>query len=230
MNRLSILLAVVLLLAFSVNVVAQDDEEYEEKDFLEIALFGGGTFPMGGITDWTTKGPGEVVVLAGAKAGPNFGFDIGHFLTTNLVLGLNFTYSHLGIDSDNELITQRHHRFYNTSLYLKYYFFGESDFVPYVRANAGVDIMKFTTEVFDTNHESPWEYREQSYDPAFGVGVGAGLFRYIHDYGGLYVEANFHNSFTSGSNATYEGLDYDFKENATSIGIQAGVKVFFGSD
>jgi len=228
------LLTAALLLALNAGVVAQDegDEEYV-KDFLEVSIFGGGSLPMGGISDWAIEIPdrGGVEEL-GAKTGFDFGFDIGYFWTLNLVTGINLTAHQYAIDSDVDVVQDMHHRIYSVSLYGKYYFFGESDFVPYVKAHAGVDVPKFTTIVADPNVGATGglEYRELSYDPAFAFGLGGGLFYYTFDYGGLFLEANYHTALSENAGGGYEGRSFDFGENISVLDIHAGIKVFFGEE
>jgi hypothetical protein len=172
----------------------------------------------------------------GAEMGFNFGIEVGYFLTANMVLGLNVTASQYTIDPDvpneNDLpaIESRHHRIYSPSLYLTYYFSGESSLVPYVKGSAGIDVVKFTTRVYDLN-EGGDEYRELSYDPGFAFGVGGGLFYYTHDYGGLFLEVNYRHGLTSDVESDYGTRGpYVFGEAASLLNVNAGIKVFFGSD
>lgn len=239
MKKLSSVLAVMLLLSlcFNSSVLAQDEEEeYEfEKDFMEAALFFGGSMPLGGLTDWTVINERGTYKL-GTELGFNFGLDVGYFLTAEMVIGFNMTASQYTIDAEvpNEadlpIIESRHHRLYSPSLYLKYYFWGESNFAPYIKGHAGVDVVKFTTRVYDSN-EGGDEYRELSYDPGFAFGIGGGLFYYTHDYGGLYLEVNYHHGLTSDVESDYGTRGpYTFGEAATVLDVHAGIKVFFGSD
>ncbi len=227
MKKISMLLAMLLLLGLNAGVFAQDDED-EARDILEVAIHGGLSSPMSGIADWTTEGPGGPIDF-GAKSGLGFGVDIGYFATPSIVVGFNLGYSVYSIETDIEEISSGHHRIYSPALYLKYYFFGESDFVPYLRGNVGVDVPKFASLVYDHDIEG-YEWRELAYDPAFAFGLGAGMFWYTHDYGGIFVEASYHNGMTDGVGGEYQGLPYDFGQNASLLGVHAGIKVFFGSD
>lgn len=215
--RLSLaMLTLVFLLLFSLTAVAQDYEE-EERDILEFSVFGGGAIPGSTISDWMDT--------LGAKTGFDLGFDFGYFLKSNLVLGLNFTYSQFSIDADNEA-KSLHHRLYNPAVYLKYYFFGDnSDFAPYLKGHVGVDNPKFTT--FIGNVGLP-RYRELSYSPAFAFGGGAGLLYYTSYYSGLFVEVNYHRALSKDVTKTYEGMEYKFGENISLIDVHAGIVVFFG--
>jgi len=223
-----------LLLTLTVNVNAQDEGEEElVKDNLEVALYAGGSFPMGGISDWSHTIPerGGTAEL-GTKSGIDFGFDVGYFWTLNLVTGFNLTYHHYSIDSDVDEVAELHHRIFSVSFYGKYYFFGESDFVPYIKAHAGVDVPKYTTLEYDSNvgENGGLEYRELTYDPAFAFGAGAGLFYYTFDYGGFFVEANYHTALSENSGGNYQGFDYEFGENIALLDVHLGVKVFFGGE
>jgi len=237
MKKLFPMLAALLLFSVCVNVhvLAQDEDEEEVKDFLEAALFFGGSLPVGGLSDWTVTNELGTYKL-GTEMGFNFGFEVGYFLTTSMVLGVNITASQYTIDAEvpNEndlpLIESRHHRIYSPSAYMKYYFSGESSLVPYIKGHAGLDIVKFTTRVFDSNVGGD-EYRELSYDPGFAFGVGAGIFYYTHDYGGIFLEANYHYGLTSDVESDYGSRGpYVFGEAATTLDIHAGIMVFFGSD
>jgi len=231
MKMFSWLLAVLLLLALNAGVVAQDDEDEYEKDFMEAAFFGGGAMPMGGLSDWTCYNDATGVEELGTKFGYGVGFDVGHFLTPTLVVGVGFNYSQFTIDSDSTAVASMHHRLISPSAYLKYYFVGESNLMPYIKAHAGVDVAKYTTRVFDINVAGgAYEYRELSYHPAFAFGFGGGLFYYTHDYGGLYLEANYHMALTSDVISEYQGIEYTFGETASILDIHAGIKVFFGSE
>jgi len=235
MKKISILLMVFLLLSFSMSN-AQDEEDV--KDDLEVSIFGGLGMPFGSVTDWHDS--------LGAGLGWDVGIEVGYFLTPKLVLGVNFTYYELSIDVPTDpTITDSDggpgvtfislsssakglsHRYYNPSLYLKYYFFGESNWVPYIKGHVGVDNAKFTTLV--EGEETVTRYRSLSYDPNFAFGFGGGLFYYTSDYSGLYIETNFH--YSAGKNAEKDyGKIYVFGENATLFDIHAGISVFFGSD
>ncbi len=229
MKKLSAILVLLAVLAFGATVCAQDENAEEtEKDFLEVALFGGLSMPMGGINDWTSTGA-EGTLEMGAKAGMNFGFDIGYFATKNIVAGVNYTYNQFGIDSDLDALDSRKHRIYGFSAYGKYYFFGESRFVPYLKAQAGVDFPKFTTSIFDRNTDS-YVYREFSYHPGLAFGFGAGLFCYTFDFGGVYAEANFRNGLTDKVVGVSGKDEYVFGKNASVLDIHAGFKVFFGQE
>jgi hypothetical protein len=110
---------------------------------------------------------------------------------------------------------------------LKYYFFGESDFVPYIRGQAGLSFSKFTTIVIDN---SVGKFRELSYDPSLMVGAGAGAFFYTTDYSGLFLEVNYYQAFSEEAKGTFQETEYRFGENIGLLDIHAGIHVFFGSE
>ena len=235
MKKISILLMVFLLLSLSV-VNAQEEDV---KDDLEVSVFGGLGLPLGGVTDWHDS--------LGASLGWDIGVEVGYFVTPNFVLGLNFTYYELSIDVPSEpTITGSNgvpgvtfvslasnaeglsHRYYNPSLYLKYYFFGESNWVPYLKGHIGIDNAKFTTLI--DQEGSVTRYRALSYDPNLAFGFGGGLFYYTSDYSGLFLEANFHYSAGKNAEKEFYGNTYVFDENAMIFDIHAGVSVYFGAD
>jgi hypothetical protein len=229
MKNFSTILVLLVALTLYTSVCAQNDVAEETgKDFLEVALFGGLSMPAGGITDWTTTGSDGVEAL-GAKTGFDFGFDIGYFVTPKIVSGLNYTYSQYGIDTDIAGPDSRCHRIYTVAAYGKYYFFGESNFVPYLKVQAGVDFPKFTTSVYDDN-VSGYVYRELSYKPGLAFGFGAGLFYYTFDFGGLYAEADFRNGLTDKATGKAGKREYTFGTNESVLDIHAGIKVFFGQE
>lgn len=231
MKMFSSLFAIFLILALFGVSVAQDEEEESIKDFAEVGLYFGGAIPMGGLPDWSTTNLETGTEEIGTKTGFNAGFDVGHFLTPSLVLGLTFHYSQFSIDSDSSAVLAMKHRIFSPGVYLKYYFVGEFNFMPYVRGQVGVDVVKYATRVLDPNIDNAgFEYRELSYDPGFSFALGAGLFYYTHDFGGLYLEADYRTALTSDVEATYEGMTYSFGETASTLDVHGGIKVFFGSD
>jgi hypothetical protein len=229
MKKISTILVLLMVLIFGASVCAQDENAEETgKDFLEVALFGGLSMPIGGITDWTSTGPTGTLAM-GTKAGFDMGFNIGYYVTPQIVTGLDYTYSQYDIDTDLPSLDSRRHRIYGLAAYGTYYFFGESNFVPYLKAQAGIDIPKFTTSIYDGNIDS-YVYRELSYDPGFAFGFGAGLFYYTYDFGGVYVEANFRNGLTDKVKGKSGNDTYVFGTNESVLDIRAGLKVFFGQE
>lgn len=218
MKNLSILLGLFLILALQVTAFAQDDED-EARDILEISMYGGTGIPAGGLSDWNDT--------LGAKVGWQIGIDAGYFLTPEIVIGINFAYYQMEIDNDNPSLTQNH-RFYNPQAYLKYYFFSESNFAPYVKGLVGLYNPKFSTPVTDPDGTNV-RYRELSYSPALSVGAAAGLFYYTSYYSGLFVEAGFQHAFSESSDKTYLDNNYEFGENISLIDVHAGIIVYFGS-
>jgi len=229
MKLFSSLLAMLLLLALAPGALAQEEEEEIEKDVLEVAVFFGGALPMGGITDWSVEVQDIGTEKLGTEFGFDAGFDVGYFWTTNFVTGMNFTWYQFTIDGEGAEIESMKHRDFSTSAYAKYYFFGESNLAPYIKGHAGVDVLKYTTRVWDPN-VGGYEYRELSYDPVFAFGLGGGLFYYTHDYGGVYAEVNYHTALSEDAGGSYEGGDFTFGENASILDFHAGIKVFFGGE
>ena len=226
MKKLSLILTLVLMLAVNATVLAQDDEE-EERDFLEVSLFGGVVAPSQGVADFVSRGT-DVDVAMGAKAGLGLGVEIGAFLSSDLVLGVNFIYSTHSIDVADGDIGNLKHRYYNPSVYLKYYFFSESNMAPYAKIHAGVDNPRFVTRVEDFESGGR-KMRELSYDPVFSFGAGGGLFYYTSDYSGLFIEANAHYGNSKNSQGSFQDKTYDFNESSILLDVHLGVKVFFST-
>ncbi|RKX29384.1 MAG: hypothetical protein DRP47_01955 [Candidatus Zixiibacteriota bacterium] len=225
MNRTSVLLAVFLILALSCVALAQEEEE--PGDVLEIVLRGGVGLPMGGITDWQTgadlSGPENIVDRA-PKTGWDIGLDIGYFLNPKLIVGFNFTYTEFSIDAD--LVEDHHHRLFTPSIYGKYYFEGETNLVPYIKANVGLENAKFSSFVENPDGRN---YRELSYDPALTFGLGVGIFYYTADYSGVFIEANYRTAMTEDAECEYFDKSYTFGENIGVLQIDLGIRLLVGS-
>ena len=215
----SVILFSALLLVFNCVVLAQDDTEEYERDVLEITLFGGVDSPTGKMLEWHDS--------LGAKVGYDFGFDIGYFVTEPLIAGIGFRFSEYGIDATEEdsAAEKLKHRSYNPNLYLKYYLRPTSNWSPYVKANVGMTFLKFTTLVHNDYGD---RYRQIAYDPALSFGIGGGLFLYTADYGGFFVEGNYHVISSDGVEAEYEGSTYEFGDNLAAFDIRAGVRILIG--
>jgi hypothetical protein len=201
------------VLLCGVPVLAQDYEE-EERDLLELVFYGGAGIPGSGVSDWSDT--------LGAKTGFTVGLDFGYFLSPELVLGLSFSYLQFEVDTDSEA-NALNHRFFNPSLYLKYYFFTEGNLAPFVKAHAGVDNAKFATFV-----GQPSRFRELSYDPAFSFGIGGGLMYYTSDYSGLYLEVDYHQAMTENVAKTYQDTEFKFGSNSGLVNLRAGIAIYFG--
>jgi len=214
MKRLSLLLVFLLIFAVNITALAQ---EGEEKDLFEVNLYGGMGIPSGSISDWNDS--------LGAKMGWDIGFDFGYFIKPNITLGINFVYTEFGVDADN-VASELNHRLYNPNFYIKYYFEGESNLVPYLKGHLGIENPKFAT--FVSNEEGN-RYREKSYDPCFAYGFGAGLFYYTADYSGLFLEINYHGASSESAKANYSGIEYEFGENIGVIDIHAGIRILISS-
>jgi len=207
--------ALTLILLASAGVLAQEEETYV-KDLMEVNFFGGGGIPSGDIKDFSDT--------VGAVTGFNIGLDAGFFVTTSFVAGFNFTFTQFSVE-DQANAGGLHHKLYNPNLYAKYYFTGQSDFVPYVKANAGLDFAKFTTLVSSTTGT---KYREISYDPVFSFGGGAGLFVFTTDFSGLFAEINYHRALSSDAEAIHQDINYKFDSDLSLIDIHAGIRILIG--
>ena len=238
MRKIAILLAVFFIFTCSLTLAQED----EERDILEVAIFGGLALPIGGITSWHDS------IGLSASMGWDMGLEIGYFVTPNLVLGLNFTYYNIAISNETEPVltpdavnyggpgvaflnlvnnpNDLTHRLYNPSFYLKYYFFGESNLVPYLKGHIGIDNPKFTTKIRETPNP---RYRSLSYDPVLGFGFGGGIFYYTSDYSGLFIDGNFHYSASKNAEKEYYDVTYKLDENIMYFDIRAGISVFFST-
>jgi hypothetical protein len=208
-----IALAALLPLMVSAQTESSADEEH---DFLEVGLQAGLGIPFGSVKTWNDT--------LGAKAGLNLGGEIGMYLNKDYVLGFQFNYYQMKINTSAPVGNLKH-RLYSNSVYLKRYFSSNSNFVPYVKVNAGIDFPKFTTWVIDGLDR---KFRELSYKGAFGAGLGAGMFYYTSDFGGFYVEADYHHTFSNGVKKDYADSEYKFPGTISMLDIKAGVRVFFG--
>lgn len=209
----------IALFVLPFGVYAQDDVVADEpRDLLELSLLGGLSAPSGGAADFGDS--------LGAKAGYNFGFNFGVFISSNTTVGLGFSYNQFEIDNENPVISQKH-RLYSPNLYARHYFMGESDFVPFVKLHAGLDFNNFSTEVID---DGTRKFRELAYSPAFAFGAGGGIFLYTADYSGFFLEATYHYALAENSDKDYKGTNYVFGDNYGILDIQAGIQIFFGSD
>lgn len=223
MKTFSLVCGLLLIVGFNLTAVAQDDEVYyqeEEGSYLEVAVYGGATVPAYNLPDWSDT--------LGAKTGWNIGVDVGYFLTYELALGISFTYVQMGIDSDiEELTSNQKHQMYNPMVYMKYYWFGEeTNFAPYLKGMFGMYNLKFSTEVTNSDGSNR-RFRELSYSPAFAFGGGAGLFYYIHDFGGLFLEASYQHALTKNVEKDFFGTTYIFDNYIGVVNIHAGVTTFF---
>ncbi|HVP06278.1 MAG TPA: hypothetical protein VMS71_00445 [Candidatus Acidoferrum sp.] len=222
MKRRVLFTAIALLAALPLLVSAQTKTSSasttsDERDALEVSVNAGLGLPMGAVKTWNDT--------LGAKSAIDLGGEVGMFLGQNYVLGLQFNYYQFGIDTQSDA-KSLHHRLYSPALYLKRYFFGGSDFVPFVRIGAGLDFPKFATLI---NDAGSLKYRELSYNASFAFELGAGVFYYTSDFGGFYAEAGYHQGFTNGAKKSYQNQDYRFPGNISRFDLRAGIRVFFGS-
>jgi len=218
MNLRGLLISAILLLALSISAFAQDedDDDYKWRNF-ELNIVGGLSLPSGSTSDWYDS--------LGAQTGFNVGISSAYFLTNKLGIGAYFTYSRFGVD-DATVENDLSHQLYDAGLYFKYAFTGESSFEPYVRLNAGVLFPKLATWVGDDKNQ----LRELSYDPALSLGLYLGILYYTSDYGGVYLEAGYHNDITDGIKGEYASEEMNFNDNTNYIEVRAGISVYFGPE
>ncbi|MEE8149371.1 MAG: outer membrane beta-barrel protein [candidate division Zixibacteria bacterium] len=204
------------LLLISGTTLAQD-EDFFVKDVLEVNFYGGAGIPSGSLSDFSDS--------LGAETGFNYGLDLGYFLTNDLVFGFNFSHTQFSIKSSDRT-GKLNHKLYSPNLYLKYYFTGESDFIPYLKGSAGLEFAKFTTFV---DNSAGRRYREISYDPVLAYGAGAGFFYFVSDFSGLFLEANYRAAVSAAeTEATYQDDIYLFGSELSRIDIHAGVRILIG--
>ncbi|HOP06869.1 MAG TPA: hypothetical protein PLF13_06205 [candidate division Zixibacteria bacterium] len=213
MRKYSTVIAILVLLIASGSALAQEEEA---RDVLETCFYGGLGIPSGGITDFG----GDL----GAKTGWSLGIDIGYFMRYNVVVGVNFIYTQMAIDGGPE-VDGLYHRLYNPNLYVKYYFMGESNFEPYIKAHVGVENPKFTTYL---QLPDP-KYHATSYDASLAYGIGAGVFYYSADYSGLFLEVNYHAAQTKDAEKSWDEQTVVFGDNLGMIDIHAGIRILIGS-
>ncbi len=212
-NLLSIALSLLLI---GGTALAQD-EDFFVKDVLEVNFYGGAGIPSGNLSDFSDS--------LGAETGINYGLDLGYFLTNDMVFGFNFSYTQFSI-KDSDDTGDLNHKLYSPNLYLKYYFTGESDFIPYLKGSAGLEFAKFTTFV---DNSAGRRYREISYDPVLAYGAGAGFFYFVSDFSGLFLEANYRAAVSAAeTEATYQDDIYLFGSELSRIDIHAGVRILIG--
>lgn len=210
-----VLSVLLLLLVMQGTVVAQ--EEWEEHDIMEVCFYGGLGIPVGGVTEWGDS--------LGAETGWSLGFDLGYFLSSQWVLGFTFLYTEFSISDVEPLANSgHHHRLYDPNVYIKYYFPGEGNWSPYVKGHVGLNHVKFSTEYSFAEAG----YREFSYGPGVAFGVGAGLFYYTSDFGGLFLEANYQYLMSKDIEKRFGGVTYVFGEDIGTVDIHAGIRVLIG--
>ncbi len=217
MKKTLALTLLMLLVLFNLSAVAQDDDDEIEKDNAEFTFFGGIASPAGDFSDWG----GDSLKVA---SGVDMGLEGGYFFTPSFVTGAGFTYTSFGIDSDNELTTDLSHRLYSPYAYAKYYLPTDGNFVPYVKGTFGVDYIKFTTWI--NNTDGP-RYRQAAYDPAISYSIGLGAFYYTADYSGFFIEGNYR--MTASEDVQYRD-EAPFGVKAAIMEFHAGFRVLIGSD
>lgn len=209
----SVLIALMIFAMLATQTAVAQDED-DSHDVLEFSIYSGVGLPISGLKNFQDS--------LGAELGWGLGFDLGYFVSSSFVLGLNFRYTQFGIESDVDLGSLKH-KLYNPNLYAKLYFQGETDWEPFLTAFVGLENPKFTTATVD-------RYREISYDVAVSVGGGLGIFYFTSDYSGLFLQANYRHAFTVDSKGSHAGVEYFFNQSVDQFEIFAGIRLLVGSD
>lgn len=216
MKRSLMILALASLLSLPAALFAQDEAE-EERDILELNLYGGLTIPAGGLKDY-----GDTL---GAKSGLGGAFDFGVFIKSQWTLGVGFAYSQFDIDNDNPLITLNH-KIYRPNIFLRYYFPTEGNLIPFAHVRLGADFANLTTPVVDNGTR---KLSELEFDPAFSAGLGAGVFYYTSDYSGFFIEADYHQAFAKSTSGDFKGTSFELGDNYSTLDLRVGLHLLFGS-
>lgn len=216
MKKSALFFILLMVLIFSANLYAQEEEEEKWRNF-EVSMYGGLT--MSSNIDWYDS-------LA-AKTGLHFGGTGGYYFTDKICLGVYFTYSQMGLEEPYGLdLRSQNYKMYNIGLYGKYAFSGESNLEPYIKLSAGANFPKFATWV----GEFRTRMRELSYDPGFSGGGYLGLMYYTSDYGAIFIEAGYHMDLLQYNEGTYDEVTYVIPEDVKYAEVRAGVVVFFGPE
>jgi hypothetical protein len=210
------------ILALSVSVLAQDDEEEESekwRDF-EVTLGAGLGFASGDFSSWNDT--------LGAKLGINLGGSGGYYFTERICLGAYFNYFQFDLEepANGMDVSDVHYKLYNIGLYAKYALSSESNFEPYIKLMAGITYPKFATWTGATLTR----LREVSYDPEISGGIHLGALYYTSEYGGIFLEAGYHLERTENNIGDSFGVDYKMPYNVNYIQVSAGVMVFLGPE
>ncbi|TET96419.1 MAG: hypothetical protein E3J26_01275 [Candidatus Zixiibacteriota bacterium] len=95
-----------------------------------------------------------------------------------------------------------------------------------MKGHVGLENPKFSTFIEDDTGN---RLRELSYDPAVALGLGVGLIYYTAYYGGVFIEANYHQAFSKNAEATYQDDLYEFGEDLGTFDIHFGIRILFSS-
>jgi len=187
--------------------------EMESEPFIEGFVNINGTLPMSYLKD-------DLIVSGAnlnAKAGVGVDLGAGYYFTNSLIAGLYFSARNMGVEDFGF-----HHRVFETGLYGKYQFMDmtEKKWTPYARLTVGLNFSKLATRVLDG---TTYVYRELSYDPTIGVGIGAGMYLKLNGYGGIFAEGSYHRDMMDGVGGEFKGVDYNWGDNNQYIVIGAGV-------
>lgn len=214
-----LLLSVLTAFITAVPVFGQEDQEAdEEKDVLEIHLFGGAAVPAGDFATFSDT--------IGARIGYSVGIEGGYFLTPSWVVGLHFSYYQFGVHRAGDYGDLKH-RLFSPRLYVRRIFSMNSNLEPFVKAHIGMENPRLVTH---TNNPSGDRFRELSYDAAVSFGLSAGVTYYTADYSGPFVEVGYHSALSKNSEKNYAGEVYKVNGTIGVLDIRFGLRILFGSD
>jgi len=219
MKRFKPLFLIAIIMLLAIPVLAQDDEEDEERwRSFEVTIIGGLTGPLGEFADWQDS--------LDPSIGFNVGLNGGYYFNDNFCAGLYFKFSQNSIGGDLSDDYDIKYRMYNAGTYFKYVVTNESNFEPYTKLSLGINTVKFPT--WWVTQSGVTTLRSQSYDPGFSTSLAAGLLFYTSDMGGVFLEGAFGYDMLKDKTATLGGNV--ISDNVTYFEIKAGVNVFFGPD
>ncbi|HDL03625.1 MAG TPA: hypothetical protein ENH25_05785 [candidate division Zixibacteria bacterium] len=213
MKSLRLLFTLIALATFSITAYAQDEDEEKWRNF-EVGIHTGLNIPSGDFADWNDS--------LGAKTGFNVSLSGGYYFTTDFCTGVYFSYTQNGMEGD----WGQRYRLYDMGVYAKYAFSNESNFEPYVKVTGGIVYPKFPTWVTPERNK----LREQSYDPGISLGGYLGILWYTAEFGGLFLEAGYHNDLVKDVEANYQGEVHKMPGDLNYIEIRTGITAYFGSE
>jgi hypothetical protein len=217
MKRFNQLFLIAVILMLSVSVLAQDEDDDEERwRNFEVIINSGLTGPLGEFSNWNDS--------LDAAMGFHLAVAAGYYFTDKVCAGLYFAYTQNGIKGDLGDQYDIRFRMYDLGGYIKYVAANETNFEPFTQLSIGINTVKYPTWVTSAANE----LREQSYDPGLSTSLAAGLIYFTSDMGGIFLEGAYHYNFLKDAKATYsEGY---IKDDISYFEINAGVTVFFGPD
>jgi hypothetical protein len=207
MKRMLLSVVIMSLLLSSSLVWAQ----YEEEPYVEGYVGLNYVFPMGYIAN--DLEPDSI----NAKSGVGWDFGFGYYATPKLVVGLHFNNRNMSADK-----IDLNHRVIEIGAYGKYFMrnMTETSLSPYFRLTGGVSFNRLVTPVL--GQEGP-SYRELTYEPTWGVGIGLGLQYKTNEFGGIFFEAIYNYDFTDGIEEEYRDINYTWGGNNQYVTLKLGV-------